>query len=289
MWICYLYIFVYYFACLSSHLFEEKSPFLTPYLITSFGFFSIREGFLDLAFLGGGMPCIWKISFLIWNPIHALKKLQVYTLHTFCNLVWISWHFHRNYKHTLYIQPNFFICIPQAVHAFMNLRMLTCFKATVFLVSAFLSMFPQNSNGDHWEGDNVCLLRTRQYVPGIYSKSDMYIYVLLTGWSHATCHLCARTTKIHWCIGSTISNSYASCVWWRWLCAHLLPLALAFGPSSMSLMRPGLWATPWRFSWDLISPSGLKFSSNYPCKLLCVVQMMKSKWAKILPFSILDV
>ena len=149
IWICYLYIFVYYFAyCfppVSGKIFPFWLPIWSPHLV-----FFDSWGFLGSGFFRGAMPC------------HALKKLQVYTLHTFCNLVWISWHFHRNYKHTLYIQPNFFICIPQAVHAFINLRMSTCFKAKVFLVSAFLSIFPQN-----WEGDNVCLLRTRQYVPGI--------------------------------------------------------------------------------------------------------------------------
>ena len=133
------------------------------------------------------------------------------------------------------------------MHALINFLVLKYFK--VFLVATFLSMFPANSNSDHWEGDNVCLLGTRQLQSGIYmyvysnySLNDMYTNIcteLLIG--VIACYLplyFSRTIKIHWCIGSTISNSYASCVWWRWLCAHLLPLALAFGPSSMSLMRP---------------------------------------------------
>ena len=210
-------------------------------------------------------------------------------------------------------------CIRRAVHALINILVLKYFK--VFLVATFLSMFPANSNSDHWEGDNVCLLGKRQLQPGIYmyvysnySLNDMYTYMYWTAnWGNRmlpTTLFFSRTIKIHWCIGSTISNSYASCVWWRWLCAHLLPLALAFGPSSMSLMRPavefdqqlhdvshGIWSAVagWNSLWTTLQGINISHLGKriiifkmpflvdmlvpwrvYPCKLLRVVRMMKS-------------
>ena len=110
----------------------------------------------------------WYNYIYIYTCIEE-TTIQVCTIHT--KYVSLFHPFHRLDAYTVHI--TYLIssyCIRRAVHALINFLVLKYFK--VFLVATFLSMFPANSNSDHWEGDNVCLLGKRQLQSGIY----MYVY-----------------------------------------------------------------------------------------------------------------